>query len=308
MTRAELEQQGWQRAALNRWTRISPLPQAGEGPGERETEQAVPLYEGKMVQMFDHRAADVVVNTNNLHRAAQQEAIQDSVKPQPDRFPVPQFWVRQEEATAFGPAETVLAFKDVTAPTNVRTMIAALIRASAFGNTLPVLAMPTTDAALLAGNLNSFAFDFLARQEVQGQHLNWYIVEQLPVIAPPAYEQAIGGTRIADFVRAEVLALSYTAHDLAPFARDLGHVNPDGSVKPPFAWDPDDRAHRMARLDALFFHLYGLDEDDADYVLSTFPIVREQDMKAHGRYRTRDLILGYLARIQAGQLQHDNQG
>jgi hypothetical protein len=24
--------------------------------------QAVPLYEGKMVQMFDHRAADVVVN------------------------------------------------------------------------------------------------------------------------------------------------------------------------------------------------------------------------------------------------------
>jgi hypothetical protein len=36
--------------------------------------------------------------------------------------------------------------------------------------------------------------------------------------------------------------------------------------------------------------------------------VREQDMKAHGRYRTRDLILGYLARIQAGQLQHDNQG
>jgi hypothetical protein len=81
-------------------------------------------------------------------------------------------------------------------------------------------------------------------------------------------------------------------------------VNPDGSVKPPFAWDPDDRAHRMARLDALFFHLYGLDEADADYVLSTFPIVREQDTKAHGCYRTRDLILGYLSSICTGRLDH----
>jgi len=60
-----------------------------------------------------------------------------------------------------------------------------------------------------------------------------------------------------------------------------------------------------SRLDALFFHLYGLDENDTDYVLSTFPIVREQDMKAHGRYRTRDLILGYLARIQSGTLNHE---
>lgn len=78
------------------------------------------------------------------------------------------------------------------------------------------------------------------------------------------------------------------------------------SVKPPFVWNPEDRAHRMARLDALFFHLYGLSEDDADYILSTFPIVREQDMKAHGRYRTRDLILGYLARIEAGRLDHED--
>lgn len=56
----------------------------------------------------------------------------------------------------------------------------------------------------------------------------------------------------------------------------------------------------MARLDALFFHLYGLNASDADYILSTFPIVREQDMRAFGCFRTRDLILGYLARIEAG--------
>jgi hypothetical protein len=298
MTRAELEQQGWQRAALNHWA--------------KDGEVAVPLYEGKMVQMFDHRAADVVVNSNNLHRAAQQEAIQDSVKQQPDRFPTPQFWVREKDVEDISADGWALGYKEITAPTNVRSMIAAIMPGVGFGNKVPILRFPQTgsqsenaaQAALLAANLNAFAFDFVLRQKLQGQTINLFILEQLPIIAPPAYEQAIGGTRIADFVRAEVLALSYTAHDLAPFARDLGHVNPDGSVKPPFAWDPDDRAHRMARLDALFFHLYGLDEADADYVLSTFPIVREQDTKAHGCYRTRDLILGYLSSICTGRLDH----
>jgi len=287
LTRAELEKQGYQPAALNRWTKGG--------------EEAVPLYEGKMVQRYDHRAADVVIHAANLHRAAQQETIQEAVKEQPDRYPTPQYWVGRGAIESYELPPAVLAFKDVTAPTNVRTMIAAMVPATAFGNTLPVLVLPPRDAVLLLANLNSFAFDFLARQKVQGQHLNWYILEQLPVIAPAAFEQTLVGVKLADFIRGEVLALSYTAHDLAPFARDLGYVDADGNARPPFKWDAEDRAQRMARLDALFFHLYGLDAADAEYILSTFPIVRDQDMKAHGSYRTRDRVLDYLARIEAGE-------
>ena len=44
----------------------------------------------------------------------------------------------------------------------------------------------------------------------------------------------------------------------------------------------------------------------SDCIRSTFPIVREQDIKAHGTFRTRDLILGYLARIRAGSLSHES--
>jgi hypothetical protein len=111
---------------------------------------------------------------------------------------------------------------------------------------------------------------------------------------------------IADFIRAEVLALTYTAHDMAPFARDMGYVDAAGEVRPPFVWDVQDRAHRMARLDAIFMRLYGLSGDDAGYVLSTFPIVKKQDEAAHGRYRTRDLILRYMNLLNAGTLAHDN--
>ena len=296
MTRAELVKQGFEPAALNRW--------------RKNDVEAVPLYEGKMVQMFDHRAADVVTHAENLHRAAQPEAIQASMKERPDRLPTPQFYVLRNHVSEIAGLSYCVGFKDVTAPTNVRTMIAAVLPFAALGNTLPAM-LPDRQGAvdaykrfapLLLANLNSLAFDFVVRQKVQGQHLNWYIVEQLPVIAPERFETSIGGVKIADFIREQVLHLGYTAHDLAPFARDLGHVHADGSVKPPFVWDDEDRRARLAVVDGLFFHLYGLSEADAAYMLDSFPIVREQDEAAFGRFRTKDDVLAQLRCVERGVL------
>lgn len=274
---------------------------------------SLPLYEGKMVQMYDHRAADVVLNKANLHRAAQQESLPDAIKTQPDRYPLPQYWVAKEEVEKVFVGQWALGFKEITAPTNVRTMIALLLPQAGFGNKVPLLlpvgleaAEYARQAALLLANLNSFAFDFVLRQKLQGQTINLFILEQLPVIAPAAFEAEIGGTKIADFIRSEVLALSYTAHDLAAFARDLGYVDANRQVKPPFVWNTEDRAQRLARLDALFFYLYGISSKDAEYILSTFPIVREHDMKAHGRFVTCDRILDNLRQIEAGRLDSAN--
>ena len=158
------------------------------------------------------------------------------------------------------------------------------------------------EQAVERGKAGATVFDYITRQKAQSTHVNWYILEQLPVIAPECFDVEIGGVKIADFIRDQVLHLSYTAHDLAPFARDLGHVNGDGSVKPPFVWNDEDRRTRLAALDGLFMHLYGLNEDDAAYVLDTFPIVREQDMAAFGRYRTKDEVLAALRRVAAGAL------
>ena len=166
--------------------------------------------------------------------------------------------------------------------------------------------------------LNSFVFDYVVRQKAQSTHLNWYIVEQLPVIAPTRFDDPLpaafthrmrqsalmnghhANPTIADFVIPQVLALSYTAHDLAPFARDLGYVDEKtGEVLPPFVWNDEDRRARMAALDALFFWLYGLNADDAGYVMDTFPIVREHDVQRFGRYRTRDDVLALLPLLDA---------
>ena len=55
-------------------------------------------------------------------------------------------------------------------------------------------------------------------------------------------------------------------------------------------------------LDALFMHLYGLNEDDAGYILDSFPIVREHDEAAFGDYRTKSLVLAGMKRIAEGVL------
>ena len=146
----------------------------------------------------------------------------------------------------------------------------------------------------LVANLSNFVLDFAASSEdTRGKH---QLVHRrtAPRHRPDDYDRQFGGTTARDLVRDHVLRLTYTAHDMEPFARDLGY---DG---PPFRWDEEERRHLRARLDALYFHLYGLSREDADYVLGTFPIVRRQDEKKFGSYRTRDLVLAYMSALAAG--------
>ena len=258
-----------------------------------------------MVQAFDHRAASVVVNPDNLNRPAQPREATLAQHRDPEWLPDPQFWVRADSFPWEWPLEWSIGFKQITPATNHRTVIGSVFPKAAFGNKTPIF-LPTgtdtndatakykTSAPLLVANMNSFAFDFIARQKVHGQTLNLFIVEQLPVISPADYDRRFGDTTARELVRDHVLRLTCTAHDMAPFARDLGC---DG---PPFIWNPAQRRHLRARLDALYFHLYGLSRADTAYVLDTFPIVHRQDEAAFGRYRTRDLILAYMNALAAG--------
>ena len=263
-----------------------------------------PLYEGKMVQMYDHRGADIEMNPENLHRPAQPRAATLGEHKDPKWLPTPLYWVSQQEISLPSELGWTIGFKDITSPTNARTMIAAAFPVVGFGNKVPILRPISEDsiqryidqAPLLLATLNSFVFDFIARIKVHGQTINLYILEQLPVPHPKAFDQEIAGRKIGDLVRDEVLHLSYTAVDMEPFARDLGY---EGD---PFIWDEEDRRHRRARLDALFFLLYGISEADADYILNQFPIVRDDDEEEFGNFRTRDLILAYMKALEAGDL------
>jgi hypothetical protein len=139
------------------------------------------------------------------------------------------------------------------------------------------------------------ALDYTARQKVGGTHLTYAYLKQLPVLAPSAYDGQSPwqrGVAARDWLLPRVLELTYTAWDLEPFATDVGWEGP------PFRWDPARRFLLRCELDAAFFHLYGLSRDDTDYVMDTFPIVRKNDEKAHGEYRTKRVILEIYDEMQ----------
>lgn len=151
------------------------------------------------------------------------------------------------------------------------------------------IAMPeAVKAAVVSAALNSFALDYVARSAVGGSNLNPFILKQLPIPAPETFEESCSwssGETLAEWILPRVLELTYTAVDMEPFARDLGY----GGA--PFVWEDERRFWLRAELDAAFFHLYGIDRDDVDYIMETFPIVKRKDIVAHGTYRTKEAIL-----------------
>ena len=282
-TAAELDDEGFYRVAGNRW-------QKGE-------DLYLPLYQGRMIHQFDHRANSVRVNPDSTHNPYLSEQVTQQQHADPHFLPQSQYWVPATavEATFTESCDYALAFRDIARSTDVRTVIASIAPKYGYGNKVPLFipddALTTT---YLVANLNAVCLDFVARQKIQGTNLNLYMLEQFPVIAPEDYDRQFGNTTARDLVRDHVLRLTYTAEDMVPFARDLGC---DG---PPFIWNQEERRHLRARLDALYFHLYGVSRDDADYILSTFPIVQREDEAEFGTYRTRSLILAYMSALAAG--------
>ena len=269
----------------------------------------IPLYEGKMVQAFDHRAASVIVNPLNVKRPAQPFDATLAQHQDPDWIPEPQFWVADRTVALKG--NWHLGMKHVTSATNVRSMIVAIIPQSGAGNSLPILDVNGNAhvAAILAGMMNSVPFDFILRQKVQGQNLNWFIVEQLPVVTPTMLSRSFGSKTAESIVLDSVLELSYTSSDLEAFAQQIGHTNEDGSANSPFIWDEDRRAHLKAKLDALFLILFGFveqktlerDRDNVRYIYSTFSTLEREDNARWGCYRSRDLALAWANALLAGQ-------
>jgi hypothetical protein len=189
---------------------------------------------------------------------------------------------------------------NVTSATNHRTAICTILPDASTDYSVR-LVMPTkqdaSHLACLTGLFNSFAFDYLARQKLQGLNFSDYITYQLAVPKKDAL------LRNRSLIVPRVLELNYAAWDLEPFAQDCEY---DG---PPFRWDEQRRFQLRCELDAGFFHLYlGSDEewrqqpesltkyfstprDAVAYMMDTFPIVKRKDEEKFGAYRTKDTIL-----------------
>ncbi len=240
--------------------------------------RALPLYEAKMVQAFDHRAASVLVDEENWVRQGQKEETSLVQHQNPEFCALPRWWVDEAAVAAVTEGrkrDWLLGYKDITSATNERTMIASFLPWVAVVNSAPLMFSgenvdPRGECCLLA-NLNSSVFDYVARQKVGSVHLNFFIVEQLPALPPDTYADKCPWSKketLEHWISERVLKLSCTAEDMIPLAKACGFKGSRGDGV--HIWKEDERAAIRAELDAAYFHLYGVQREDAEYMLSTF--------------------------------------
>ena len=209
-----------------------------------------------------------------------------------------------------GPSEWLQAFRSIARSTDERTVLADNLPQSGVGNSSPVITYERSKSvcsALVLANLNSLPLDWAARLSVGGANMNFYIVKQLPVLPPEAYlETAPTDDTWVELIVPRVLELTYTAWDLQPFAQDLGY---DG---PPFVWD-EERRHRLkSELDAVYAHMYQLDQEDLAWILDapepsqSFPGLKRNEMQQFGEYRTQRYVLQAYDLLAQGQLPNLN--
>ena len=201
----------------------------------------------------------------------------------------------------------LLGFRGIARANDERTMISTITMRIAAGNSLPILLFRNFVnpklVACLAANLNSLVMDFATRFKVGGINMNFFIVKQFPVLPPDRYTD-----NDIKFIVPRVLELIYTSHELKPWAEDLGFSGD------PFLFDPDRRAQLRSELDAYYAFLYGMSRDELRYILNpadimgedypseTFRVLKNNEEKEFGEYRTRRLVLAAWDALERGEL------
>lgn len=146
---------------------------------------------------------------------------------------------------------------------------------------------------LLQVTWSSLVVDYIARQKLLGVNFTLGVMQQLAVPSPPEFFVAPTwlAAPLAVWMTPRVLELVYTSYRIAPFARDLG----DSGL--PFRWVPERREAIRAELDAAMMHVYGLERDEVEHVLESFPVLRKYEERDHGEFRTKRLVLAEYDRM-----------
>jgi hypothetical protein len=201
---------------------------------------ALPLYQGVMVNHFDFAVKSYVSGAGNRAQWADQKPGRRIIRPQ--------FLMGQDVYQSKSKGAKLL-FRDIARATDRRTFIGAVTPDWPAGNKTPLLVARQTNIIALVAILDSLVFDYILRIRLVSTSLNFYIIEELPILAPSVVDSL---SRLA-----QALTVSHIA--FAPY-----------SNLPPSSWliSPAYRAQARAELDARVALLYGLDESDLAYILS----------------------------------------
>lgn len=265
-------------------------------------EGAVPLYIGKFISNFDDRfeTFDLEKNGKKVNRYVSENEKTNSYEINPeywvDHKDVNEQWLKKGYNNPW-----VLGFRDVASPTNERTLITSVVNASfAFSNKLPLVLLNKNDtrlAACLMANLNSLVTDYLVRIKAPSSNVNFFILKQTPILPPDTYSEK---------------EIEFIASRVAKLTRNHDSINKVWlSEYPRYTFGTaESRLEIRAELDALYAKKYGLNRADLEFVLDpseaespdypseTFPVLKKNEIKLYGEFRTRRLVLEAFDKLE----------
>jgi hypothetical protein len=159
---------------------------------------------------------------------------------------------------------------------------------------------PIQDHLAFAGIFNSMITDFLSRQKRQGANFNFFLVSQLAFPGP----DIIYSSGLSDILIRAVARLSFTSSDLDQAAQGLGFETCSISSA--------DRQIALADIHAISAYFYKLTRDELRYILDpaevmgpdypseTFRVLKNNEIRQFGEYRTQRLVLEAWDRLFGG--------
>lgn len=257
----------------------------------------LPLYEGRMVSQYDHRAKGY--RSGHGRKADWEDLPFDSrtksIQPQ---WYVPVSKIPDKLGDRF--RRYRIGFCDVASPTNERSLVAALLPPEVLsGDKVPTITFGDADwySVPWLALANSFAMDFVARKKISLK-MSYTVMDSLP------FPRSTPDERWVQSVAPRVLRLTCTGPEMTAYWNDMSKLGwvkrvPDDAV--PGCLDDDERLQLRAEIDAIVARdVYGLTTADMEYILGTFPTVEKYERKAYGEFRTRRLVLDALQDTRHG--------
>lgn len=255
----------------------------------------LPVYEGKYIQQYDHRFASFE-NISADKRFGIKAATNNPTDIQKGNFDyeiLPRYWVHQSFAEANATQRKIsydwnIGFRDTTnVISNFRTAVACIVGKAAFNYKCPNVIVSGGDAkvsALFLGLFNSVPFDYMLRLKFYGANLTKSLLLQSFV---PHFSKV---EDYSDEIMKAVCALTNGSKSVSSFANECGHQNLGYVLG-------KEREVLKARIDAIFFKLYGLTIEDAEYIFETFSIWKQKQIELYGSYLSKELAVNELRKL-----------
>lgn len=253
----------------------------------------LPMYQGRMIANYDHRSASVGVKYNTTFRDAVTINTTEDQHKNPAFYTSPRYWIPENiisQELEHYKRNWMIGFRDITDSTNERTSIFTILPKCATATTCPIILFDDLSIIYLFANLNSYVFDYVTRQKINGMHLTGGYLKQLPVIPKEKYSEKCvfdNNQTIAEWILPKILQLCYTSWDLSFFASDYNYFDK------PFEWNVERRNELIAQINALYFHLYNISEENIEYIMNNFALMKKREVSQYGNYNSFNKIIYY---------------